>query len=138
MVELKMRIDYSDMDMFGHVNNVTYFKYMQSSRVNYWEKSGMMKAYLQNKIGPILASATCNFIKPLFYPGEVRVVATMRFIKNTSFGLLHKVYNDKDELVAEAEDVMVMYDFNKNDKVVFPEEFRKACARLEDRETLNT
>jgi len=34
--KLPIRIDWSEMDLFGHVNNVMYFKYIQASRVNYW------------------------------------------------------------------------------------------------------
>lgn len=32
---LELRIDWSEMDLFGHVNNVAFFKYVQASRVNY-------------------------------------------------------------------------------------------------------
>src|SRR5687767_4268303 len=134
MLQLQIRIDFSELDLFGHVNNVMFFKYMQASRVYYWEKSGMMQDYFDHKIGPILASANCNFFKPLFYPGEITVEVGMRFIKTTSFGLKHSIYNDKSELVAEAEDVMVMFDFNKNEKVKFPDQYRVACSKLEGKE----
>lgn len=35
--ELNLRIDWSELDLFGHVNNVMYAKYMQASRVHFME-----------------------------------------------------------------------------------------------------
>ncbi len=79
----------------------------------------------------MLASTHCDFKKPLFYPGNIIVQTRVEFIKNTSFGFHHEVLNEKDELAAEAHDVMVMYDFLKNEKVVFPIELRKIVEELE-------
>ena len=132
-VKLPLRIDWSEMDLFGHVNNVAYFKYIQASRVNYWEVSGLAASFNEIKIGPILLSTSCKFIKPLHYPGNVIVAASIVFIKNTSFGIHHRILNEQNEIAAEAEDVIVTYDFNKNEKVKIPEHFRKAAEEIEGR-----
>ena len=132
-VELKLRIDWSEMDVFGHVNNIMFMKYTQASRVNYWENIGLDGSFAGKGIGPILVSTACQFKKPLFYPGNVLVKAKVEFIKNTSFGILHKLYNDKNELCAEAQDVVVTYDFSKNEKVVFPDWLREKIESLEKR-----
>lgn len=123
--QLKLRIDWSELDMFGHVNNVSYFKYIQSSRVNYWEQMGMDVTKQPDSIGIMLASCTCKFMKPLFFPGTISIHVSVDFIKNTSFGFHHQILNEQNEVVAEAHDVMVMYDFNKNEKTLIPDELRK-------------
>jgi len=123
--QLKLRIDWSELDMFGHVNNVSYFKYIQASRVNYWQHLGIDITQKPFPIGMMLASCTCKFMKPLFFPGNVILNVSLDFIKNTSFGLHHQLLNDQNELVAEAHDVAVMYDFSKNEKAVIPDELRK-------------
>ncbi len=132
-VKLPLRIDWSEMDLFAHVNNVAYFKYIQASRVNYWEQTGLAATFSETKIGPILLSTSCNFIKPLFYPGNIVVEATMEFMKNTSFGIHHRILNEQDEVAAEAHDVIVCFDFNKNEKVQIPESFRKTVEAIEGR-----
>jgi acyl-CoA thioester hydrolase len=130
-VKLPMRIDWSEMDLFGHVNNVAYFKYIQSSRVNYWEVSGLAASFKETKIGPILVSSCCSFIKPLHYPGNIVIAASVEFIKNTSFGIHHIVLNAQNEIAAEAHDVIVTFDFNKNEKVPVSDEFRRVAEVLE-------
>ena len=45
-------------------------------------------------------------------------------IKNTSFLIHHEIVNDKDELIAEAQDIIVLYDFINNTKHTIPEELK--------------
>lgn len=130
-VKLPLRIDWSEMDLFGHVNNVAYFKYIQASRVNYWELTGLAATFSETKIGPILLSTSCQFMKPLHYPGNIVVEARIEFIKNTSFGIHHRIRDQKNDIVAEAHDIIVSYDFNKNEKVPVSDEFKSGVARIE-------
>jgi acyl-CoA thioester hydrolase len=130
-VSLDVRIDWSEMDLFGHVNNVMYFKYIQASRVNYWEAIGLNAMIQEQKKGPILASANCSFLKQLHFPGTIRVQCRMEFIKNSSFGFHHQILNENGEVAAEAHDVMVMFDFNRNEKIAFPPELRKKVNEIE-------
>lgn len=133
-VKLPLRIDWSEMDLFGHVNNVAYFKYIQAARVNYWEISGLATDFEKHKIGPILLSTSCQFVKPLFYPGNIVVESRIEFIKITSFGIHHRILNEQDEIAAEAHDVIVTFDFRKNEKVPVSEEFRRSVEAIEGRE----
>jgi len=125
-VKLQLRLDWSEMDLFGHINNVMYFKFIQASRVNYWEHVGLMRDYYKDKIGPILVSTGCQFSKPLFYPDNITVEVRVEFIKTTSIGLHHRILNSKNEFSAEAHDVIVLYNFTKNEKVPIPMELRQA------------
>lgn len=123
--KLELRIDWSEIDLFEHVNNVAITKYIQSARVNYLETIGLMELQSKTKNGPILASTTCQFRKPLFYPGQVTIYSSVEFIKNTSFGIRHIIYNEQNEISAEAQDVVVFFDFNNNTKLIIPNEIRE-------------
>ena len=130
---LDLRIDWAELDLFGHVNNVMFLKYVQASRVHYWEQIGLYQHFLATKQGPMLASVRCDFRKPLHYPGKVSVRCRLKHIGNTSFSLEHRIENAEGSLVAEAEDVIVMYDFNRNEKMPFPNKFRKKAEAFEGR-----
>jgi len=126
---MELRIDWSEIDAFGHINNLAIMKYAQSSRVDYLERVGLMQSQAESGMGPILASISCQFRKPLFYPGRVTVHSRVDTIKNTSFHIRHDIRNDRGELVAEAVDVIVFFDFVRGVKAVLPAELR---ARFED------
>ena len=133
-VKLELRIDWSEIDLFGHVNNLAIMKYVKAARVNYLELVDLMQLQTEKKIGPILASTNCQFRKPLFYPGQVTVYSRVDSIKNTSFRIQHIVYNDKHEVSAEVHDIIVFYDFNKNTKLAIPEAIRRKIEALEDQD----
>lgn len=130
-VHLELRIDWSELDYFGHVNNVSFFKYIQASRVNYWDHIGLTESHRKTKVGPMLASCKCDFKYPLYYPGRISILAAVAYIGNTSFSLSHLILNEEGRLAAEARDVMVMYDFNQNTKIGFPQELRERIEKLE-------
>ena len=64
-------IRWGDMDAMGHVNNTIYFRYMETSRIDWCRSIGCMPE--QSKQGPVIVNAYCSFIKQLRYPGDVRV-----------------------------------------------------------------
>jgi acyl-CoA thioester hydrolase len=130
-VTLNLRLDWSEMDMFGHINNVAYLKYVQASRINYWEVIGLTQLHGNMGIGPVLASVKCDFKKPLYYPGNIRIEASIEFLKNSSFGLIHRIFDDENELAAVAKDVIVAYDFKEKAPVLVPAEIKEAIRKVE-------
>ncbi len=69
--EMVMPIRWGDMDAMGHVNNTTYFRYLETIRIDWLRAAGAMLNPLGE--GPVIANAFCNFYKQLEYPGDVRV-----------------------------------------------------------------
>lgn len=128
-LSLELRIDWSDLDTYKHVNNVMFMKYQQSGRVNFWEASRLYELQERTNRGPMLVSTHCDFRKPLFYPGKAIVKTRVSFVKNSSFGLEHVILNEKGELCAEGRDVAVCYDFNINATFRIPDELREVMAR---------
>jgi len=131
-IKLELRIDWSELDLFGHVNNLSIQKYIQSAKINYLEKIGLMQSQSDIEIGPTLVSSTCQFRKMLFYPGNVTIYSNVDLIKTTSFRMHHKVMNDQNELIAEAHDIIVLFDFVKNHKHTIPDEIKRKITELEN------
>lgn len=118
--QLSLRIDWSELDVFGHVNNVMFMKYVQAARLNYVEHIGLMDLYRSESLGFMVAEAACTFKKPLHFPGSVHLVTRLLSAGNTSFALEHTITNGDGELVAVAKDVLVVYDFSKQEKWTIP------------------
>jgi acyl-CoA thioester hydrolase len=131
--KLELRIDWSDLDVLGHVNNLQIMKYVQAARVNYLEKVGVSQTHTEQKIGAILASIHTQFKQPLFYPGNVTIFSRVEYIKTSSFKIHYEIFNDKNELAAEAQDILVLYDFNKKHKLTIPTEIRQKIELIENK-----
>ena len=125
---LDLRIDWSEIDSFGHVNNLAILKYVQAARVHFMEGVGLMPLDRETKIGPILASINCRFRKPLFYPGQVSVSSRVDVVNNTSFRIVHTVVDGKGAIAAEAQDIVVLFDFVNKAKRRIPDDLRARLA----------
>ncbi|MBA3985285.1 MAG: acyl-CoA thioesterase [Flavobacteriales bacterium] len=123
-LEITIRIDWSDLDVYEHVNNVSIIRYLQSARVNFWELSGLYESYKKTNRGPMLVSASCDFKKSLFYPGIIQIKSKIAYIKNSSFSLEHHILNDKGEVCVQANDVAVCFDFNIEKTFPVPDKIR--------------
>jgi len=67
--EMNIPIRWGDMDALGHVNNTTYFRYLESGRVD-WLRSLNCSMDAKDE-GVVVVNAFCNFYKQLEYPGDV-------------------------------------------------------------------
>jgi len=131
LLETEIRIDWSDIDMLGHVNNLAIMRYMQTARVIFFEKLGMSANSKSLGIGPIMASVSGQFKKQLGYPGNIRVLSTIDELKTTSLHMKHYVINEMNEIAAEGHDVIVIYDFEKKNKHSIPEDLRDRIGKME-------
>jgi acyl-CoA thioester hydrolase len=70
----RIAMRWGDMDALGHVNNTVYFRYMEQTRIEWFysfaEKIDTTPYAGQ---GPVIVNASCTFLEPLVYPGEVEV-----------------------------------------------------------------
>lgn len=69
--EMTIPIRWGDMDAMNHVNNATYFRYLETIRID-WMRSIGCQPDPQGE-GPVIVNAFCNFYKQLEYPGDVLV-----------------------------------------------------------------
>lgn len=60
-VVIDLPVVWGEMDAFGHVNNVVYYRYYECSRVEYIERIGLWEAMERDGTGPILASSACRY-----------------------------------------------------------------------------
>ncbi len=123
-LSIDLRIDWSDLDMYKHVNNLSFIRFMQTGRAQFWEATELTKIFEETNKGPMVVSTHCDFKKSLYYPGTAIVKTKLAFIKNSSFGLDHLILNDNMEICAEGRDVAVFFDFNKNETYKIPQELR--------------
>ena len=69
--ESVMPIRWGDMDAMGHVNNASYFRYMESVRIDWFKEIHELPD--PQGVGPVIINAFCNFHQSLVYPGDIWV-----------------------------------------------------------------
>ena len=119
-VIVKIPIAWGDMDAFGHVNNIRYFKYFESARIKYFEDIGLADIMHQSTIGPILASTSAKFIKPVVYPDIVSVGTRITSLEENKFSMDYLIESEKIGVVAIGEAVIVIIDYKSSQKAPLP------------------
>lgn len=130
MTEIGYKVDWSDLDLFGHVNNVSFFKFIQSARVNFCEKIGLITINEKDKPGFIVASTSCDFLNPLNYQETILVKTKVKRISNSSFELEHSIQTKDKKEIATGKDILVVFDYSKNQKVVIDSDLKEKIERF--------
>jgi acyl-CoA thioester hydrolase len=132
-VVIDISVLWGDEDSFAHVNNVAYLRWCETARVEYLRRIGLFPELPPRGLGPIVASVTCHYRRPLKYPDTVAVGTRVTAVGNSSFRMEHRIVSRATGVVAaEAESAMVTVDYSTGKPVRVPEQIRTAIARLEE------
>jgi len=131
-VELQSSLIWGDMDAFGHLNNCMYFRLFETARIRYFEMVNFPSPDTASKIGPILASTTCEFRQVLTYPEGLITQAGVDHLGNKSLSMSYRILKESDrELAADGSAVIVLYDYAQRVSVPIPDDLRKRILVLE-------
>lgn len=121
---------WNDNDHYGHVNNATYFEYLDTA-VNGWLMQATGSDIRGHEAIGIVASVGCDFYREVGFPDVVEVgIATAR-VGSTSITYRLGVFRAGDpELRALGTFVHVYVDHASRRPVAIPERVRAAVADL--------
>ncbi len=120
--EINVYIRFCETDAAGHVNNTSYFIYMEEARTKFFEAIGFGKSERSN-IDFIIASTQCDFLAQS-YAGQMLTVSThVAKIGYKSFMITHEIKSsDKREIIAVGHAVVVCFNFQAQETMSIPPE----------------
>ncbi len=121
---LDLRIDWSELDLLGHVNNISVIKYFQAARIHFLSNIGLTPEP-GISYGPIEAATEVRFKRQLHYPGRVKIYTTIKNLKNTSFILEHWIFDQYGQPADHGTEVIVCFDFKNQVKAPISDEVRR-------------
>ena len=120
----RIPIRWGDMDSMGHVNNTVYFRYMEQTRIS-WFDSLLPRGEAWGSTGIVIASATCNYRRAMTYPGTVEVRLFVGTPGGSSIPTYYEMRVDDDpKPYADGSAVVVFIDTVRNKAVRIPEALR--------------
>ncbi len=118
----RIPIRWGDMDAMGHVNNTVYFRYMEQTRIS-WFDALVPSAEAWKDTGIVIANASCNFKRALSYPGTVEVRLSIDPPGGSSVGTFYELRMG-DTLYADGAAVVVFIDMKSQKPIRIPEGIR--------------
>lgn len=135
-----VEIRFVDIDAFGHVNNAHHLSYVEHARVKYFNEL-IGWDWDWNSDGIILAKAEVKYIRPILFTDVLHIQTRCARIGGKSMELeyrLLKYGNDEPILLAEANTIVVAYDYAAKSTVQVPEVWKKAILAYEHPESVRT
>jgi acyl-CoA thioester hydrolase len=126
--EARLPIRWGDMDAMGHVNNTTYFRYLETVRID-WARSIGCDPEPQGQ-GIVIVNAFCTFHKQLEYPGDILVKMYVSDVGRSSFdswATIERV-DDPGVVYASGGATTVWVDFPAQKSVPLPDWIRPHLA----------
>jgi acyl-CoA thioester hydrolase len=107
---------WSDMDAYGHVNNVAFLTYLEEARVDLlFEHAKRLQVDADLEDGVVVARHEIDYLAPLDFRVEPVLVETwVEKLRHGSFTLAYEVRDDHDgsTVYARARSVMVPFDLD--------------------------
>ncbi|MCE2794805.1 MAG: acyl-CoA thioesterase [Planctomyces sp.] len=126
----RLPVQWGDQDAFGHVNNVVYFRWLESARIDLLAACPSGVGMTNAGLGPIVASLTCDYRRQLRFPDEVSVGSRVGKLGNTSVELEHVVVSRmQGQVVATARCVVVVFNYQLQRPTRIPDDLRRAFER---------
>jgi acyl-CoA thioester hydrolase len=119
----RIPIRWGDMDAMGHVNNTVYFRYMEQARIG-WFDALVPEEAAWRSTGIVIVNASCNFKRPINYPGTVEVRVFAGAPGGSSVPTYYELMVD-EELYADGAAVVVFIDMATQKPMRIPPDIRE-------------
>jgi acyl-CoA thioester hydrolase len=99
---------FSDVDIYGHVNNVKYFEYYQEARLAFLTSMGRSEE--KGRFAVVVARVNVDYKKPILFRSEPYAVESwIDRVGSSSFALRAEI-KDGDTVLSRADAVLVTFD----------------------------
>jgi acyl-CoA thioester hydrolase len=115
-----IQLRWKDIDQFGHVNNAVYLTYFETARYYY---NRDVNQWNWDEDQYIIASINVDYLRPLFYPGDIKVYLRTSDIGDKSFSFYYAITferNGIEKIAATGQSTQVMYNVRTQKTIPIP------------------
>lgn len=107
-----LTVRFSDLDMYGIVNNAVIISYLEYARIEYLKQLGLMNDWMdvKNPVAPVLADIQCDYVKPIQYDEKLLIYVKVEKFGTSSVDIHYLGKNAMEEVVFTGRSTMVQID----------------------------
>ncbi len=123
---LAFRIRYAETDQMGYAHHGNYAQYFEMGRTELLRQVGISYKKMEEEglILPVYAMNT-RFIKPARYDDKLLLKTSLKEKPAARIIFHYAIYNEKEELICQADTTLVFVDTSKNRPIKIPQELLK-------------
>jgi len=124
---IELPVQFRDIDVMGHVNNATYFQYMETARVELARSLGQVREGFRPSF--IIASERCEFKKPIRDERRITVSVWVSRIGERSWDLDYSIHGPRGVEFAVGRTTQVAYNYKTSAAVQISGKLRRELAK---------
>ena len=124
---IELPVQFRDIDVMGHVNNATYFQYMETARVELGRKLELVSEGFRG--GFIVASARCEFKIPIRDERPVTVSVWVSRIGDSSWDFDYSIRGPRRVEYATGRTTLVAYDYKTRSTIQISGKLKRKFAK---------
>ncbi|USK72194.1 acyl-CoA thioesterase [Peribacillus asahii] len=122
--EIDVYVRFCETDAAGHVNNTSYFIYMEEARTKFFKAVGYDKDN-RGEMNFVVASAQCDYLAQAYANQTLTLSTKVSRIGTKSYTLAHEIKSaDTGAMIAAGSAVVVCFNFQTQQSEVIPPELR--------------
>lgn len=135
-VRVNIDVQWGEMDLAGHVNNVIYLKWFEHARVAYLDRLQypiVADPERETLPGVILAKQDCKYLLAVDYPDTITLGIRVDGMWEDRFNMHCVMLSQRHQrLAAIANAMMVTFDYQNRRKAPLPDVLRQGILQLEE------
>lgn len=122
---MEIKVRFSETDLLGHINNVSYFTYLEAARIDFLEQIGLKIS--TEKYVFILASAKCDFIQQGYFGQTLKINTSVSRMGTKSLVLTSEMFDkESGSLIAKGESALVFFDRTEQKSIILTDEIKES------------
>lgn len=126
---IPIELRFADLDAYGHVNNATYFTYLETARVKLFHDKFI--ELMDQSVLFLVVKAECEYKLPIELKDDLVISLEMARVGNSSFDIDYVLHNGSGKVFGLAKTVMVCYDGKLKKTTRIPEGFKRLILPVE-------
>ena len=130
----RIKVRFSETDMFGHLNNTVPFTYFELARIEFFKHKGFMQEWvkIENETIPVVADLQCDFMQQVFFDENLDIYVKANSIGNTSVDLHYMGKKDNGTICFTGRGTMVQMSKKIGKGVPWTDEMRALLQNGDD------
>lgn len=116
-INTSINVAWGEMDALQHVNNVVYFRYFETARIDFFNQINLLEDLQKTAVGPVISENQARYKRPVTFPDTLTVGVSISDINDDRFMMHYHVFSQTQQAVTTiGSSQVVMFNFKTGQK----------------------
>lgn len=98
-IRTDIKVVWGEMDALNHVNNVVYFRYFETARIDFLNQLNLLSDLQVTGIGPVVSETNARYKRPVTFPDTLTIGVSICNLQADRFTMHYTAYSHQQQTV---------------------------------------